>query len=134
MGLAHRGLFLVANLSMAWSQSWSTYTGLFLYHFDSKKAGESLTRPDIRVSPIRDSYTRLVKTVLEARNPHADDTEAGAGELQPGEMALILDGGKHGNKGKLTGPWRNDKDKNAKNDDEDADEDNFDDDSKPLLG
>lgn len=66
--------------------------------------------------------------MLEARNPHADDTEAGAGELQPGEMALILDGGKHGNKGKLTGPWRNDKDKNAKNDDEDADEDNFDDD------
>ena len=86
-----------------------------------------MTRPDIRVSPIRDSYTRLVKTILEARNPQADDTEAGAAELQPGEMALILDGGKHGNKCKLTGPWKNDKDK-KKDDDDDADEDILDDD------
>ena len=103
-------------------------TGLFLYHFDPKKAGESLTRPDIRVTPIRDSYGRLVRTVLEARNPQADETEVGAGELQPGEMALILDGGKHGNKSKLTAPWKKEKDKNDKNDDDDADDDIADDD------
>ena len=91
-----------------------------------------MTRPDIRVSPIRDSYARLVRTVLEARNPKADD-EAGGGELQPGEMALILDGGKHGNKSKLTGPWRKENYKD-KADDDDADEDLVDDEDGSNVG
>lgn len=91
-----------------------------------------MTRPDIRVSPIRDSYARLVRTVLEARNPKADD-EAGGGELQPGEMALILDGGKHGNKSKLTGPWRKENYKD-KADDDDADDDLVDDEDGSNVG
>ena len=40
--------------------------GFVLFHFDSKKYGESTTRPDLRAPPLRDCYTRLVKTVLES--------------------------------------------------------------------
>ncbi|CAE6960417.1 unnamed protein product [Symbiodinium sp. CCMP2592] len=40
-------------------------TGLVLLHFDVKKFGESATRPDLRLPPLRDGpYTRLVRAVM----------------------------------------------------------------------
>jgi hypothetical protein len=85
-------------------------TGLVILHFDIKKFGEPLTRPDVRITPIRDNYTRLVKTVLEARNLNAtEDNPAEESLLQSGELALILDGGKTGNKSKLLAPWMSSK-------------------------
>jgi hypothetical protein len=84
-------------------------TGLVLYHFDIKKYGEATTRPDIRIPPMRDCYTRLVKAVLRARQPPSDDVvevdDDAKNLLQTGEIAILLDGGKHGNKSKLQAPW-----------------------------
>ena len=77
-------------------------TGLVLFHFDVKKYGESNTRPDLRVTPLRDApCSRLVKTVLQARQ-----SEGKAATLQPGEVAVLLDGGKKGNINKLLAPWK----------------------------
>jgi hypothetical protein len=84
-------------------------TGLVMFHFDIKKFGEPQTRPDVRITPIRDNYTRLVKAVLEARNINASPDKTDESLLQPGELALILDGGKTGNKTKLLAPWMSSK-------------------------
>ena len=107
-------------------------TGFVLFHYDQKKFGESTTRPDVRIPPLRDNYNRLVKALLEARNPiKADDDSTGPdpqspqAELQPGELAIILDGGKSGNKNKLLGPWLNKK-STSKDDELDPDEDDDD--------
>lgn len=86
-------------------------TGLILFHYDIKKHGESTTRPDLRVSPIRECYSRLVKAILDARKPISstpdddDEAEEKGSLLQPGEMAIIFDGGKRGNKSRLLQPW-----------------------------
>jgi len=80
-------------------------TGLVMFHLDIKKFGEPQTRPDVRITPIRDNYTRLVKTILEARNATATEDPAEESLLQSGELAFILDGGKPGNKSKLLAPW-----------------------------
>ena len=101
-------------------------TGFVIFHFDQKKFGESTTRPDVRIPPLRDNYNRLVKTIMEARNPKADDISPDP-ELQPGELAIILDGGKSGNKHKLLGPWVNKK-TTSKDEELDPDEDAQDDD------
>jgi hypothetical protein len=75
-----------------------------MFHYDSKKHGEANTRPDLRTTSIRDAiYTRLVSSVLAAR--HAEDDEGEAG-LHPGELALMFDGGKPGNKTRLLAPWK----------------------------
>ena len=68
--------------------------GLVVYHFDVKKFGEPLTRPDLRITPLQDkSYHRFVRAVLQARN------DAGPEEptpLGPGEVAVVIDGGRKG--------------------------------------
>ena len=96
-------------------------TGMVLFHFDVKKYGESNTRPDIRISPMRDQpYQRLVSTVLQARVREpvdgAEDNEAVG--LGPAEIAMLLDGGKPGNKSRLLGPWRAAEKKKGKGDDD----------------
>jgi hypothetical protein len=79
-------------------------TGLIMFHYDSKKHGEANTRPDLRTTSIRDAiYTRLVSSVLAARQAEDDEGEAG---LHSGELALLFDGGKTGNKSRLLGPWK----------------------------
>ena len=97
-------------------------TGLVIYHFDIKKFGEPLTKPDVRITPIRENYTRLVKAVLEARNPNAVVDSHTESYLQRGEIAIILDGGKTGNKTKLLGPWLPPKTKSSKADDAPSDD------------
>ena len=89
-----------------------------------------MTRPDLRTTPIRDAYTRLVRTVLEARHPHAEDEDGDTpvAELQPGEIAVVLDAGKKGNKNKLVTPWVKENSKKKKDDanDEEAEDDDED--------
>ena len=97
-------------------------TGLVLFYFDVKQSGEALTRPELRVTPLRDGiYHRLVRTVLVARTMNG----ATPG-LRSGEVAILLDGGRAGNATKLIAPWREgtakDK-KTSKQDDDDEDED-----------
>ena len=97
--------------------------GLVLYHFDVKKAGESTTRPDLRIPPVRDTYNRLVKTILEARASipgGSDSQEKDEPSLLANELSVVLDGGKSGNKVKLSAPWLPKKAK--KDDDEDHDD------------
>ena len=111
-------------------------TGQVLFFFDSKKYGEAMTRPDLRQPPLRDAlYTRLVKAVLTARTEGEH-----APVLQTGDLALILDGGRPGNKNKLLAPWKEGTNKegsakkNQKDDDEDEqDEDMDEEDDKPTL-
>ena len=104
-------------------------TGLVLIHFDVKKFGESATRPDLRLPPLRDGpYTRLVRAVMTARQ-----SEGSAAALQPGEVAVLLDGFKKGAKQKLINPWKDGTRKEAKakgstKDDEDEDDGDGDDD------
>ena len=77
-------------------------TGLVLYHFDVKQFGEPLTRPELRIAPLRDApYHRLVRTMLNARAPQGQPAH-----LRNGEVAVILDGGRRGNTTKLLGPWK----------------------------
>ena len=78
-------------------------TGLVIYHFDVKKFGEPATQPEKRSPPLRDSYYhRLVRAVLESRKINADAPAA----LGPGEVAVLLDGGKSGIKQRLLNPWK----------------------------
>ena len=78
-------------------------TGLVIYHFDVKKCGEPATQPDKRSPPLRDAYYhRLVRAVLESRKANAEATAA----LGPGEVAVLLDGGRPGLKQRLLNPWK----------------------------
>lgn len=115
-------------------------SGLVVFHFDVKKFGESTTRPDLRVTPLRDQlYGRLVSSVLSARR--SDDISAAAtaaqtAEEQPqatlgaGEMALVFDGGKRGNLSRLVNPWKGPGGKKNKEEDEAEDDDDADDDGQ----
>ena len=105
-------------------------TGCVLIVYDQKKYGESTTRPDLRGPTLREShYSRLVRSALKARS----DGD-GPGILQPGDIALILDGGKPGLKSKFLSPWKQgiSKDKHEAADEEDG-EDEDEDDDKPGL-
>ena len=75
--------------------------GLVLYHYDVKQSGEPLTRPELRVAPLRDTYHRLVRSVLSARAPAGQESF-----LRAGEVALLMDGGRKGNQAKLLSPWK----------------------------
>lgn len=111
-------------------------TGQVLLHFDLKKFGEPLTRPDLRTPTLRDGqYNKLVRAVLNARTG-PDEPAA----LHNGDVALLLDGGKSGNKTKLLQPWREgtSKESNKKaeaeaEDDEEAEEDEPDDDKPNFV-
>ena len=79
-------------------------TGNILIHYDVKKSGEPGARPDLRVMPLREaSYSRLVRALLDARR--TGDPSA-PGTLNPGDIALVMDGGRPGNKNKLLLPWK----------------------------
>ena len=79
-------------------------TGNILIHYDVKKSGEPGTRPDLRVTPLREaSYSRLVRALLDARRTGDPSTP---GTLNPGDIALVMDGGRPGNKNKLLLPWK----------------------------
>jgi len=110
-------------------------SGQVLLFFDSKKYGEAMTRPDLRQPPLRDAlYTRLVKAVLTARSEGEQ-----APVLQTGNLALILDGGRPGNKSKLLAPWkeRTNKEgsgkKNQKDDDEDEQDEDMEEEDELLY-
>ncbi len=97
-------------------------TGLVMFHYDVKKHGESQTRPDLRVTPMRDPvYTRLVSSVLLARNGCPIESANDSVQLQAGEIAVLIDGGKTGNKNRLLSPWQS-KDNKAKKKEDDAPE------------
>jgi hypothetical protein len=107
-------------------------TGLVLYYFDVKMTGEPATRPEVRIAPFRDAmYHRMVRAVVSARCPVGSPAT-----LRTGEVAVLLDGGRHGNAAKLLAPWREGTLKDVKKE-EDGDEaeiqdgDDDDDDSKP---
>ena len=111
-------------------------TGQVLLHFDLKKFGEPLTRPDLRTPTLREpQYNKLVRAVLNAR---AGSDEAAT--LHHGDVALLLDGGKSGNKTKLLQPWREgtSKESNKKaeaeaEDDEEAEDEEADDDKPNFI-
>eukprot|EP00973_Karenia_brevis_P082178 11392510-Karenia_brevis.AAC.1 len=78
-----------------------------MYHFDVKKFGVPQTRPELRITPLRDApYHRLVRTVIEARDASKSAESAVAASLQAGEVALLMDGGRPGNAARLLAPWR----------------------------
>ena len=59
--------------------------------FDVKLANEAITTPHIRVAPLqKPQYNKLLTGTLKAR-----DTSGGGGII-PGDIVLLLDGGKHG--------------------------------------
>ena len=71
--------------------------------FRGEKIGESVTRPELRIAPLRDAlYHRLVAAVLKAR---ADGPDTPA-SLRAGEVAVIIDGGRRGNASRLLAPWK----------------------------
>ena len=113
-------------------------TGLVLIHFDVKKYGEPLTRPDLRIATLRDSlYTKVVKAVLNSRRASSEAPP----NLAVGEVAVLLDGGKKSNKNKLVQPFRDgttkDKSKKDKAEDEEDEDGNeeeaLEDDERPSL-
>lgn len=85
--------------------------GQVLLIFDIKKYGT-----------LRDTlYNRLVRAVLNARSLSGE----APGTLGPGDIALVLDGGKPGNKDKLLAPWKKEgasNDSKKKTDEEEADD------------
>ncbi len=105
-------------------------TGFVIYHFDVKKYGIPTTRPELRITPLRDPpYHRLVRTTLAARAPPQEDAsveEKPSPALQAGELALLIDGGRKGNANRLLAPWREGTNKEGKkgggNDDDDEEE------------
>ncbi|CAE7604706.1 unnamed protein product [Symbiodinium necroappetens] len=108
--------------------------GTVLLHFDVKKSGEAATRPDLRKTPLREApYCRAVRAVLEARGKSPGQP----GTLNSAEIAVVLDGGRPGNRKKLLQPWKvgTRLEMNEDEDDEAAApaEDDEDDDQKPGL-
>ncbi len=77
--------------------------GLVAYHFDSKLAGEAITHPQVRVCPLQEKeHASLAQAIMSARAPPgASDVT-----LNAGEISLLIDGGKAGNKRALIKPWR----------------------------
>lgn len=62
------------------------YVGII---FDVKMANEAITAPHFRVAPLqKPQYTKLLSGTLKARDP--------SGGIAPGDLVLLLDGGKHG--------------------------------------
>ena len=66
-------------------------------------------------------YTRLVSSVLLARNGCPIESANDSVQLQAGEIAVLIDGGKTGNKNRLLSPWQS-KDNKAKKKEDDAPE------------
>ena len=98
------------------SQTKGDLGGLVAYHFDSKLAGEAITNPQVRPCPLQEkAYSLTVQTLIAARAPPTDKDPT----LNAGEIALLIDGGKSGNKRPLLKPWR----PQAGDDDDDADMD-----------
>ena len=105
------------------SQTKGDLDGLVAYHFDSKLAGEAITNPQVRPCPLQEkAYSLLVQTMIAARAPPSEKDPT----LNPGEIALLIDGGKAGNKRPLLKPWR----PQAGEDDDDAD---LDDEAAPAA-
>lgn len=111
-------------------------TGLVMIYYDVKGAGESETRPELRMPPLREPlYVKFVKAALAARAP-----PGGPAHLRAGEVAIVLDGGRRGNASKLLAPWKlhtaaNKKAKDADGDDEeDANDDEGDDADDAKVG
>ena len=64
--------------------------------FNTRGAAESITKPHVRVAPVRkERITKLLSSFLKSRG--SED-----GILLPGDMAIFFDGGKHGNKTKFS--------------------------------
>ena len=77
--------------------------GTVAFHFDTKLAGEPVTHPNVRVCPLQEKeYCGIVSALLKARSPPTAQSPA----LRSGEIVMILDGGKAGNKRVLLKPWR----------------------------
>ena len=77
----------------------SDVTGVTLIIVDVKNLGEPITNPNVRVCPLQEKkYQQMAAAVLEARKPEP-------GTSHPGELVLVLDGGKWGNMKILTKPW-----------------------------
>lgn len=67
-------------------------TGLVIIHFDVKLSGEAITA--LAYPPFQDKfYEKLASTILEARWHGNSDQKP---SLNVGEVALLLDGGRHG--------------------------------------
>jgi hypothetical protein len=100
-------------------------TGLVVYYFDVKSAGECQTQPRRRRTPLRESlYFKLVRAAVAARTPPGSTPH-----LRAGEVAIVMDGGKRGNQTKLLSPWRENITKKNQEDGEDdvaADDDDDD--------
>ena len=77
--------------------------GLIAYHLDSNLAGEPITNPQVRTCPLQEKrYAELVAAVIGGRAGPTDVSPT----IQAGELVLLIDGGKLGNKRSLIKPWR----------------------------
>ena len=75
---------------------------MVLVHYDVKLSGESVTYPHIRTCPfVEETYRTLVSGVLAVRGSGTDDAR-----LTPGTLAILVDGGKVGNKKAMLAAWR----------------------------
>ena len=75
---------------------------MVILYFDVKLCGEPDHHPQTRIASLRDSvYTKLVTGVLEVRE--MDDSPTA---LPSGDIAILLDGHKHGNKAMFVKPWK----------------------------
>eukprot|EP00974_Lingulodinium_polyedra_P065355 6319375-Lingulodinium_polyedra.AAC.1 len=71
--------------------------GLLMIHIDAKQRGEAVTSPSTRVCPLQPkTYEWQISQLLEAR--WKGSPSQGKKGLNPAEVAVILDGGKFGNK------------------------------------
>ena len=106
--------------------------GLVMYVFDQKKYGESQQRPELRQPPFREGpYNRLVQTLLQSRRAsttqEGDAADETSSMLNPGELAMIFDGGKPGLTTKLVTPWRPKSNKKVLDAEDAAEDDDHDD-------
>ena len=94
-------------------------TGVFLLFVDVKQRGESVTAPRTRCCPLQcKPYEMQMAAILSARNKSGDEKSKPL--LNAAELAVILDGGKDGNKRNLLKPF---KPASADDDDEDGEDD-----------
>ena len=78
------------------------FTTKVLIIFDVKLCGEPDSNPQTRIAPLRDCiYQSLVAGVTEVR-----DGVMKSNEFPEGDLVLLLDGGRYGNKTSLIKPWK----------------------------
>ena len=71
-------------------------SGTVLYHWDLALSSEALTHPAERIpSFAADTYNKTVRCLMESRSGPSFNSETDVAHLGPGEIVLLLNGGRH---------------------------------------